>query len=142
MKNLIALIITIFAAKAFASEPNFKCEIFGGIDGSSTSGSLTLTGDSPFTQTYDLEIGEFGSTQKKHFSGSLYLSKSVPFNDLERRIQDSIIRAISTKAGLTTGSSILFTNTQNSAESTLNVFLMPSGQISYLQIGALEALCM
>lgn len=127
---------------AMAAEPNFKCDIFGGIEGPA-KGSLTFSGDDATVQTYELKIVD-GNNEPRTFTGSAYLQGSMAFTKIDLEIQKAMMNAMSSspRPNLTTGDLILFTNTKTQSESTINILLMPSGQIGYLQIGFLEVLCM
>jgi len=65
----------------------------------------------------------------------------VKFTDLLPETQEGLKNALIYWPQLTTGDLILFTNTKDISDSTLNIYLMPSGEIAYLQIGFVEAFC-
>ena len=142
-KALISLLtIVLFSKFALASEPNFKCDIFTGVNSANVSGSLALIGDDPANLTYELTVSDGGGTRK--FDGNIFVAGSLEFTSLGMDAQQAIMSAMrsSKRVGLTTGQLVLFSNTKDASESTLNIYLMPSGEIAYLQIGALDALCM
>ncbi|MBK9324351.1 MAG: hypothetical protein IPM97_15610 [Bdellovibrionaceae bacterium] len=138
----VFLFIGLLSKSAIAAEPNFKCEIFGGIDGSA-EGSLTLSGENPAVQKYELKIAE-GNKEVKTFTGDAYLNGLSAFTGLRMETQKAIMAALnsSRRPNLSTGDLVLYTNTQSLDNSTLNILLMPSGEIGYLQIGFLQVLCM
>ena len=133
---IVGFIVGLQSASAWASRPNFECDIFGGIKGTSAHGSFKLAGEEPTVQTFELSIAEEGKATRK-FDGKAYLQGMKKFTDLEMEIQRDIISAIrsSRRINLTTGDLVLFTNTKSVGESTLNVFLMPSGEMAYIEIG-------
>ena len=139
MKNIILSAIFILSASAFASEPNFECELFGKkVD----SGKLTLTGTDSMTQEFKLSLKESASSEERVLSGQVYLADGmVKFTDLLPETQEGLKNALIYWPQLTTGDLILFTNTKDISDSTLNIYLMPSGEIAYLQIGFVEAFC-
>ena len=106
-------------------------------------GSLELSGKDPLNQTFQLSVSE-GKSPARVFNGSAYLSGSLKFTSLDMKIQQSITDAIgqSGRPGLKTGDLVLYTNTKDKSESTLNIYLMPDGEIGYLQIGVLQVLWM
>ncbi len=133
------LMVGLFSQTLMAAEPNFKCDIFG----ENVSGSFDLTGTDLSDQTYNLEV-RAGSYAVRNFAAKAYMNGRLRFSDLPMETQQAMINAMSNsrRPTLETGDLLLFTNTANRDESTLNIFLMPSGQIGYLQIGVLEAFCM
>ncbi len=143
---LFSLVMVCLSSVSFASEPsepNFKCEIFAGVEGNIVRGSLKLYGDNVDVQTYELEVAE-GADVLKKFTGNAYLVGLISFTNLPSYVQKALMNAMdrSKRPGLTSGDLVSFTNTEKSEDSTLNIFLMPTGEIGYLQIGLLEALCM
>ncbi len=141
-KSFLSLVVVCFFTQiALADDTNFACDIFTGVHGDA-SGSLTLKGSDYFVQEFNLLISE-GKLKPRAINGSLYTQGLVPFTDLPSDVQSRLIGVLNmSRRGLKAGSLVLFTNTKDPKLSTLNVFLMPSGEIAYITVGALEVLCM
>lgn len=128
-----------------SGETNFKCNIFRVVGGGYAKGSLALSGSNFNQQSYELFISDSENTEPKKFEGTLYLKGQVNFTSLQMETQEDIISTMkmSRRPGLSTGPLLLFSNTKSASHiSTINAYLMPSGEIGYIEVGALPVLCM
>lgn len=137
-------LLSLVSFGAFAA-PNFQCEIFRTVGGGYAAGKLTLSGEGFQKQSFELSLTDSADIEPSQFDGTLYLKGQVAFTDLDLDTQKDIISAMnsSRRPNLTTGPMILFSNVEDDSEmSTLNVYLMPSGQIAYIEAGLIPVLCM
>lgn len=140
MKSIIAgLLLTLVSQVSFAA-PNFECKIFSQ-DG--ITGKLSFSGADQMKQSFRLTMAERESTPYK-LRGTVYVAGRVEFKSLPAETKKMILdgMASSKRPNLKPGPMVLYTNTKNPAEATISVYLMPSGEIAYIQMGMLEALCM
>jgi hypothetical protein len=143
-KAVLSLMIVSGLSANAEEKVNFQCDIFATVYGEYAGGQLTLSGSDQLQQTFKLTITDSEDIDPKEFSGTLYLQGLVSFTDLTTETQGAINNAMKTsrRPNLKAGNLVVFSNTESADESTLLVYLMPSGEISYISDGFLPVLCM
>ena len=136
---MLTVTMSLTSGMALAA-PNFECDIF---NKDSVKGKFSMSGKKPETQVYDLKLSERNAISTK-LKGNLFLKGMMPFNQLPLETQKDMTNAMnsSRRPDLKTGPMVVYGNTPDQEESTMSVYLMPSGEIAYLQIGYVEAFCM
>jgi hypothetical protein len=142
----IAVFFLLLSPTSAFANPNYECSIFRTVTGEYAAGSLTLVGEDPTQQSYELYLSDTEGTELRKFEGTLYLRGMVSLTDLPLETQEAITSSMQTakKPNLSTGPLIVFSNTEGSSDtgSTMNVYLMPTGDISYIEAGILPVICM
>lgn len=139
-KIFVMALLLLNGASALAQAQNFTCEVFGN---NNESGELSLSGSNPFLQEYTLRFRPGYNQPERIIKGKLHLLGKVNFQAFGADTQTEIMRVIrsSRHPGVKAGDSVWYGNTQDPQDSTLNIYMMPSGQIVYIEVGVVSFFC-